>query len=96
MGDKITLQGWDGFRGGLSIKGDTTGSHSVFGKYGGYNVMFHVSTLMPYSTTEKQQVSDPPGPLIHEFPFLTHPFFFEPAGKKETYWKRYCDHHLPG
>jgi len=60
LGDKITLQGWDGFRGGLSVNGDTTGSHSVFGKYNGYSVMFHVSTLMPYTTSETQQVCNSP------------------------------------
>jgi hypothetical protein len=56
LGDKITLQGWDGFKGGLSVNGDTTGTHSVFGKYGSYNIMFHVSTLMPFTPNEKQQV----------------------------------------
>ena len=72
LGDKIALQGWDGFKGGLSVNGDTTGSHSVFGKYNGYSVMFHVSTLMPYTTSETQQVAF----FLLRVPFLSFSSLF--------------------
>ena len=75
LGEKIALKGWEGYRGGLGITSDTTGTHSVFGKYSGYNIMFHVSTLMPYSTSEKQQVCTPLF-LSLEAPFFIRFFFF--------------------
>jgi len=40
----------------LKYKANTTGTHSVFTKYAQYNIMFHVSTLMPFTSFEKQQV----------------------------------------
>ena len=40
---------------------DTTGTHSVYTKWRDMEVMFHVSTLLPYSTSpdDKQQVRLP-------------------------------------
>uniref|UniRef100_A0A8C4P277 GTPase-activating Rap/Ran-GAP domain-like protein 3 n=1 Tax=Dromaius novaehollandiae TaxID=8790 RepID=A0A8C4P277_DRONO len=56
MGDKITLKGWTGYRGGLDTKNDTTGSFSIYTVYQGHEIMFHVSTMLPYSRENKQQV----------------------------------------
>ncbi|XP_072604638.1 GTPase-activating Rap/Ran-GAP domain-like protein 3 isoform X11 [Vulpes vulpes] len=56
LGDKITLKGWTGYRGGLDTKNDTTGVHSVYTVYQGHEIMFHVSTMLPYSKENKQQV----------------------------------------
>ncbi|EEZ97268.2 GTPase-activating Rap/Ran-GAP domain-like protein 3 isoform X1 [Tribolium castaneum] len=56
LGDKIRLKGWDKYRGGLDIKGDMTGKYSVYTIYEGHEIMFHVSTLLPYSRDNKQQV----------------------------------------
>ncbi|XP_058528605.1 GTPase-activating Rap/Ran-GAP domain-like protein 3 isoform X2 [Ochotona princeps] len=56
LGDTITLQGWTGYRGGLDAKNDTTGIHSVYTVYQGHEIMFHVSTMLPYSKENKQQV----------------------------------------
>ncbi|XP_044120804.1 GTPase-activating Rap/Ran-GAP domain-like protein 3 isoform X2 [Neovison vison] len=56
LGDKITLKGWTGYRGGLDTKNDTTGTHSVYTVYHGHEIMFHVSTMLPYSKENKQQV----------------------------------------
>nr|XP_060466446.1 GTPase-activating Rap/Ran-GAP domain-like protein 3 [Panthera onca] len=56
LGDKITLKGWTGYRGGLDTKNDTTGIHSVYTVYQGHEIMFHVSTMLPYSKENKQQV----------------------------------------
>ncbi len=38
--------------------GDMTGAYSVHTIYEGHEIMFHVSTLLPYSKDNKQQVSD--------------------------------------
>ncbi|XP_075227777.1 GTPase-activating Rap/Ran-GAP domain-like protein 3 isoform X2 [Lycorma delicatula] len=56
LGDKIRLKGWDKYRGGLDVKGDMTGKHSVYTIYEGHEIMFHVSTLLPYSKDNRQQV----------------------------------------
>ncbi|XP_063792024.1 GTPase-activating Rap/Ran-GAP domain-like protein 3 isoform X2 [Pseudophryne corroboree] len=56
LGDTITLRSWIGYRGGLDTKNDTTGIHSVYTVYQGHEIMFHVSTMLPYSKENKQQV----------------------------------------
>ncbi|KAH0615511.1 hypothetical protein JD844_004861 [Phrynosoma platyrhinos] len=56
LGDTITLKGWTGYRGGLDTKNDTTGICSMYTVYQGHEIMFHVSTMLPYSKENKQQV----------------------------------------
>eukprot|EP01103_Thecamoeba_quadrilineata_P016749 TRINITY_DN568_c0_g2_i3.p1 TRINITY_DN568_c0_g2~~TRINITY_DN568_c0_g2_i3.p1 ORF type:complete len:366 (+),score=62.12 TRINITY_DN568_c0_g2_i3:8-1105(+) len=56
LGERITLQGWNSFRGGLDVKTNTTGDTSVFTRFHNCNIMFHVSTLLPFSTVDEQQV----------------------------------------
>ncbi|KAK9532373.1 hypothetical protein VZT92_009757 [Zoarces viviparus] len=56
MGESVPLQGWAGYRGGLDTKNDTTGMKSIYTVYQGHELMFHVSTMLPYSKENKQQV----------------------------------------
>ncbi|XP_065200520.1 GTPase-activating Rap/Ran-GAP domain-like protein 3 isoform X3 [Planococcus citri] len=56
LGDKVRLKGWDKYRGGLDTKGDMTGKYSVYTIYEGHEIMFHVSTHLPYSKENRQQV----------------------------------------
>jgi len=35
-----------------------TGTHSIYTEYLGHEIMFHVSTLLPFSTTNSQQVKN--------------------------------------
>ncbi|XP_042205762.1 GTPase-activating Rap/Ran-GAP domain-like protein 3 isoform X2 [Homarus americanus] len=56
LGERVRLRGWDKFRGGLDVKGDMTGKHSVYTIYEGHEIMFHVSTMLPFSKDNKQQV----------------------------------------
>ncbi|XP_019761709.1 GTPase-activating Rap/Ran-GAP domain-like protein 3 isoform X2 [Dendroctonus ponderosae] len=56
LGDRVRLKGWDKYRGGLDTKGDMTGKYSVYTVYEGHEIMFHVSTLLPYSRDNRQQV----------------------------------------
>jgi hypothetical protein len=56
MGDKITLQGWTKFRGGLDIKANSTGIYSYYTEFKGTEIMFHVSTLLPYQDDDLQRV----------------------------------------
>eukprot|EP01088_Endostelium_zonatum_P018611 TRINITY_DN6026_c0_g1_i1.p1 TRINITY_DN6026_c0_g1~~TRINITY_DN6026_c0_g1_i1.p1 ORF type:complete len:1112 (+),score=292.68 TRINITY_DN6026_c0_g1_i1:171-3506(+) len=58
LGTKITLNGWTGgnFKGGLDTKHDATGKYSLHTKFKGFEVMFHVSTFLPYSNDDLQQL----------------------------------------
>ncbi|OQV22375.1 GTPase-activating Rap/Ran-GAP domain-like protein 3 [Hypsibius exemplaris] len=56
LGDRVTLKGHDRYRGGLDTKSDTTGTESIYTVYEGHEIMFHVSTLLPYSADNPQQV----------------------------------------
>ncbi|XP_028407633.1 GTPase-activating Rap/Ran-GAP domain-like protein 3 isoform X2 [Dendronephthya gigantea] len=54
LGDRILLKGWEKFRGGLDAKSNMTGSTSVHTHYEGHEIMFHVSTLLPFSDDPQQ------------------------------------------
>eukprot|EP01104_Vermistella_antarctica_P016551 TRINITY_DN564_c0_g2_i1.p1 TRINITY_DN564_c0_g2~~TRINITY_DN564_c0_g2_i1.p1 ORF type:complete len:780 (+),score=266.96 TRINITY_DN564_c0_g2_i1:358-2697(+) len=56
LGERIELQGWKNFRGGLDVKTNMTGTHSVFAKYNSFEIMFHVSTLLPHNPNDEQQL----------------------------------------
>jgi len=56
IGDRVALKGFQGFAGGLDTKADTTGTESIYVKHHGYEIMFHVSTLLPYFPKDPQQV----------------------------------------
>ena len=42
---------------GVSVSADSTGTHSLYTTYQDYEIMFHVSTLLPYTPNTRQQVS---------------------------------------
>lgn len=56
LGEEIPLQGFAGFRGGLDVRTNTTGSKSVYTLFCGVEIMFHVSTMLPFSPVNEQQV----------------------------------------
>ncbi|KAK3087392.1 hypothetical protein FSP39_005300 [Pinctada imbricata] len=56
LGERIPLRGWEKFKGGLDVKTNSTGTDSVYTVYEGHEIMFHISTLLPYSKENKQQV----------------------------------------
>jgi len=56
LGTRINLRGWESYRGGLDTSGDATGAYSVYTDWRGFEIMFHVSTLLPFSRTNPQQV----------------------------------------
>lgn len=47
---------------------DSTGTHSLYTSFMDYEIMFHVSTLLPYTPNNKQQVKVEPqaGPVSGE------------------------------
>ncbi|KAI8827010.1 uncharacterized protein EV422DRAFT_21985 [Fimicolochytrium jonesii] len=57
LGETIELRGWKGYRAGLDTSGSNlTGTHSVYTKWQGYEIMFHVSTLLPFIEGDRQQL----------------------------------------
>ncbi|MEQ2187921.1 hypothetical protein GOODEAATRI_009718 [Goodea atripinnis] len=69
LGDTVALQGWAGYRGGLDTKNDTTGLQSIYTVYQGHELMFHVSTMLPYSKENKQQVPFSPQNMLNRRSF---------------------------
>ena len=45
------------YRGGLDTCHDQTGEKSIYTEFKGQEIMFHVSTLLPYDASDRQQVS---------------------------------------
>ena len=56
LGTHIKLKGYKGFKGGLDVEHNTTGTHSYVTAVQGFDIMFHVSTELPLSTHNPQQV----------------------------------------
>lgn len=56
VGDRITLKNFKGFRGGLDTQFGQTGIESVYAKFLEREIMFHVSTLLPYTENDPQQL----------------------------------------
>eukprot|EP01126_Amoeba_proteus_P005659 TRINITY_DN11925_c0_g1_i1.p1 TRINITY_DN11925_c0_g1~~TRINITY_DN11925_c0_g1_i1.p1 ORF type:complete len:405 (-),score=82.59 TRINITY_DN11925_c0_g1_i1:722-1936(-) len=50
LGDKISLQGWTKFHGGLDVKKNWYGRHSYYTHFHGNQVMFHVGPMIPMIT----------------------------------------------
>ena len=56
LGERVRLRGFDKYRAGLDSNNDLTGTHSVYTKFHDKEVMFHVSTLLPFEEFDAQKV----------------------------------------
>ncbi|XP_047016147.1 rap1 GTPase-activating protein 1 isoform X8 [Ictalurus punctatus] len=56
LGQKIELHDFKGFRGGLDVTHGQTGTESVYYNFHNKEVMFHVSTKLPYTEGDMQQL----------------------------------------
>ncbi|XP_064892625.1 rap1 GTPase-activating protein 2 isoform X6 [Columba livia] len=56
LGDTITLQDFKGFRGGLDVSHGQTGTESVYTVFRDREIMFHVSTKLPFTEGDTQQL----------------------------------------
>ncbi|XP_006884785.1 PREDICTED: signal-induced proliferation-associated 1-like protein 1-like isoform X2 [Elephantulus edwardii] len=56
LGERIRLKGFEKYRAQLDTKTDSTGTHSLYTTYKDYEIMFHVSTMLPYTPNNKQQL----------------------------------------
>ncbi len=48
LGDKIQLQGWGGYAGGMDVTFNKKGTHSIYTEYKGFSIMYHVCTMLPF------------------------------------------------
>nr|XP_045005266.1 signal-induced proliferation-associated 1-like protein 2 isoform X2 [Jaculus jaculus] len=56
LGQRVRLKGFSKYRAQLDNKTDSTGTHSLYTTYKDYELMFHVSTLLPYMPSNRQQL----------------------------------------
>uniref|UniRef100_A0A670JLD6 RAP1 GTPase activating protein n=1 Tax=Podarcis muralis TaxID=64176 RepID=A0A670JLD6_PODMU len=56
LGQKVKLQEFKGFRGGLDVTHGQTGTESVYYNFRNKEIMFHVSTKLPYTEGDTQQL----------------------------------------
>ncbi|ETE60593.1 Rap1 GTPase-activating protein 1, partial [Ophiophagus hannah] len=56
LGDRIQLQDFRGFRGGLDVTRGQTGAESIYTNFRGKEIMFHVSTMLPFTEGDAQQL----------------------------------------
>uniref|UniRef100_UPI00398F5333 signal-induced proliferation-associated 1-like protein 2 isoform X2 n=1 Tax=Pristiophorus japonicus TaxID=55135 RepID=UPI00398F5333 len=56
LGQRVRLKGFEKYRAQLDNKTDSTGTHSLYTTYQEYEVMFHVSTMLPYTANNSQQL----------------------------------------
>ncbi|XP_036436473.1 signal-induced proliferation-associated protein 1 isoform X1 [Colossoma macropomum] len=56
LGERVRLKGWEKYRAQLDTKTDSTGTHSLYTRYQDYEIMFHVSTMLPYTANNRQQL----------------------------------------
>eukprot|EP01121_Diplochlamys_sp_Union-15-3_P012806 TRINITY_DN3889_c0_g1_i1.p1 TRINITY_DN3889_c0_g1~~TRINITY_DN3889_c0_g1_i1.p1 ORF type:complete len:124 (-),score=11.46 TRINITY_DN3889_c0_g1_i1:40-411(-) len=64
IADKIELQNWNRYNGGLDIKNNRTGTHSYFTTLDNNQIMFHVSTLLPLSEPDEDDSNDKASTVI--------------------------------
>ncbi|XP_031422497.1 rap1 GTPase-activating protein 1 isoform X2 [Clupea harengus] len=56
LGQKIELHDFKGFRGGLDVAHGQTGTESFYTNFHNKEIMFHVSTMLPYTEGDTQQL----------------------------------------
>jgi len=55
-GQRIRLRGFEGYKAGLDTRTDSTGTHAVAATHRGTEVTFHVSTMLPFTPNNRQQL----------------------------------------
>ncbi|KAJ3086737.1 hypothetical protein HK102_012609 [Quaeritorhiza haematococci] len=56
LGDTVPLKGFTGFAAGLDTKNNQTGAQALNTKWRNFEVTYHVSTYLPYSKDDTQQI----------------------------------------
>ncbi|VDK37281.1 unnamed protein product [Gongylonema pulchrum] len=56
IGERVELRNFEGYRGGLDTQHGQTGTESVYCQFRQREIMFHVSTMLPYTAGDMQQL----------------------------------------
>ncbi|KAA0714866.1 Signal-induced proliferation-associated 1-like protein 3 [Triplophysa tibetana] len=56
LGETVCLRGFNKYAAQLDTKTDSTGTNSLYTTYQDYEIMFHVSTMLPYMPNNPQQL----------------------------------------
>ncbi|XP_077202399.1 signal-induced proliferation-associated 1-like protein 2 isoform X4 [Paroedura picta] len=80
LGQRVRLKGFNKYRAQLDNKTDSTGTHSLYTTYKDYEIMFHVSTMLPYMPSNRQQEITTPCLVTDQ----DIPLVLEPAGDPNT------------
>ena len=56
IGQRVRLKGFEKYKAGLCTKNDSTGMYSIYACHEEKEVMFHVSTLLPFTPNNRQQL----------------------------------------
>uniref|UniRef100_T1HRR2 Rap-GAP domain-containing protein n=1 Tax=Rhodnius prolixus TaxID=13249 RepID=T1HRR2_RHOPR len=56
LGEQVRLKGFDKYKGGLDTVHDLTGLYSIYTNWRSIEIMFHVSTLLPYERHDPQKL----------------------------------------
>ncbi|XP_058822141.1 signal-induced proliferation-associated 1-like protein 1 isoform X3 [Topomyia yanbarensis] len=56
IGKRVRLKGFEHYKAGLDNKTDSTGTHSLYANYQDCEIMFHVSTMLPFTPNNRQQL----------------------------------------
>ncbi|KAJ6664673.1 hypothetical protein lerEdw1_006246 [Lerista edwardsae] len=80
LGQRVRLKGFSKYRAQLDNKTDSTGTHSLYTTYKDYEIMFHVSTMLPYMPSNRQQEITTPCLVTDQ----DIPLVLEPAGDPNT------------
>ncbi|XP_055597849.1 signal-induced proliferation-associated 1-like protein 2 isoform X2 [Uranotaenia lowii] len=56
IGKRVRLKGFEQYKAGLDNKTDSTGTHSLYANYQDCEIMFHVSTMLPFTPNNRQQL----------------------------------------
>eukprot|EP00834_Sanchytrium_tribonematis_P003266 NODE_121_length_17861_cov_0.498480.p3 type:complete len:323 gc:universal NODE_121_length_17861_cov_0.498480:14709-13741(-) len=56
LGEEIKLKGWQEYKAGLDVQNSLTGDKSLYTKWQGYEIMFHVAAFLPHNPHDRQQI----------------------------------------
>ncbi|VDN07647.1 unnamed protein product [Thelazia callipaeda] len=56
IGERVKLRDFEGYRGGLDTQHGQTGAESIYCQFRQREIMFHVSTMLPYTAGDTQQL----------------------------------------
>ena len=56
LGEEVKLKNWTEYKAGLDVLNNMTGEKSLYTKWQGYEIMFHVAAFLPHNPHDRQQI----------------------------------------